>query len=210
MNDLYFRLQKIGFRVNSTQKKSKEYVDIERTIVDALYEVDNDSRLLSLVFSWVEIHGLHLVADKFIKYYQLGVEYRGECPWVIALAARMMDMKDHRFKKLLIPFKNEVWIGGVPQKTALKMDGAVDYLISLNIKIPKGHLRIRLEDILSKEQLIKLNPQYANRFRYGANWRSEIITVIERGFDTPYRIAKELNISPSRVTLVFNEYKLIA
>ena len=36
MNDLYLRLQKIGFRVNSTQKKSKEYVDIEKTIVDAL------------------------------------------------------------------------------------------------------------------------------------------------------------------------------
>lgn len=210
MNDLYFRLQKIGFRVNSTQKKSKEYVDIEKTIVDALYEVDNDSRLLSLVLSWVEIHGPHLVADKLIKYYQQGIEYRGDYPWVIALAARMMDMKDHRFKKLLTPFKNEIWIGGMPQKTALKMDGAVDYLEALNIKIPKGHLRIRHEDILSKEQLIKMNPQYANRFRYGANWRSEIITVIERGFDTPYRIAKELNISPSRVTLVFNEYKLIA
>ena len=90
MNDLYFRLQKIGFRVNSTQKKSKEYVDIEKTIVDALYEVDNDSRLLSLVLSWVEIHGPHLVADKLIKYYQQGIEYRGDYPWVIALAARMI------------------------------------------------------------------------------------------------------------------------
>ena len=163
MSDLYFRLQKIGFRVISTQKKSKVYVDIEETIVDALYEVDKDSRILSLVLSWIEIHGLHLVADKLIRYYQQGIEYRGECPWVIALAARMMDMKDHRFKKLLVPFRDEVWLGGMPQKTALKMDGAVEYLIPLNIKVPKGHLRIRHEDILPKEQLIKLNPQYAKR-----------------------------------------------
>ncbi len=55
MNDLYFRLQKIGFRVNSTQKKSKEYVDIEKTIVDALYRITKELNIspsrVTLVFN---------------------------------------------------------------------------------------------------------------------------------------------------------------
>ena len=96
---------------------------------------------------------------------QHGVEHRGECPWVIAVAAHMMNMEDHRFKTLLTPLKNEVWLGGAPQKTALEMDGAVEYLKPLNIMIPKRHLRIRHKDILSREELIKLNSQYAYRVR---------------------------------------------
>lgn len=208
MSNLYSKLQKIGIRVTSNSHK-EDCVDIEKTIVDALYEIDKDSRLLGLLLSWIEIHGQHLVADKLIKYYTRGITYRGECPWIVAIGAFLVHKKDYRFKKLVKKLDSELWQGGIPQATALKMDGAVEYLEPCNILIPKKHLRIRYSDILTKEELIKINQQYANRFKYGANWRSEIITLMEKGLETPYQIAKDLGISPSRVSLVFNEFKLV-
>ncbi|MFK8138165.1 MAG: hypothetical protein AB8E15_07390 [Bdellovibrionales bacterium] len=210
MVDLYSDLQKIGFRVTTNEDKSKDHVDIEKTLVDALYFVDEDSRLLSLIFSWAQVHGSHLIADKFIKYYSIGTKYRGTSPWVIAFSSQMLELKDHRFKKLIKPLDNETWIGGNIQRTALKMDGGIEHLLKLNIMIPKKFIRIRPKDVLSKKELIEINPQYANRFRYGTNWRSEIITLIERGETVPFKIAKELGISPSRVSSVVKDLNLIS
>ncbi len=207
MDNLYGKLSKIGFRVNFDQKID-DFVDIEKTILNALYEVDSDSRLLGLIFSWMQVHGDHFIADKFFKLYFETKEHLGECPWVSALSAHLLHLKNHKFKKGIKKFKDEVWVGGRKSKTALKMDGGIYYLKELNIMIPKKHLRIRENDIFSVKELIKTNEQYKSRFIYGANWRSEIILTIKRGFKNPYQVAKELGIGYSRVWTVFNEYKL--
>ena len=207
MSGLYDKLSEIGFRVTSKQKLD-EFVDIEKTILEALYEVDSDSRLLGLLFSWASVHGEHLIADKLLKYYDNKKEHLGECPWVSAICAYLVHRKKHKFKKGIIKFKSEVWIGGRKMAVSLKMDGAINYLKELNIMIPSKHLRLRESDILMVKELIKTNTQYKNRFIYGANWRSEIITAIERGINNPYKISKELKIGYSRVWTVFNEYQL--
>lgn len=208
MNNLYDKLIKIGFRVNS-EEEIKEFVDIEKTLLDVLYEVDHDSRLLGLIFSWANVHGEHILAEKFLKYYETGIEYRGECPWVSALCAHLVHLKKHKFKKGIKKFKEEVWIGNRVMRTALQMDGAIEYLKEINVMISKKHLRIREDDVLSSRELIQINVQYRNRFIYGTNWRSEIITAIERGLENPYRISKELKIGYSRVWAVFNEYQMV-
>jgi hypothetical protein len=209
MSQLYGKLARIGFRVTA-EEVQLDFVDIEKTLIEGLYEVDQDSRLLGLIFSWAKVHSDHLIADKFLKLYKEASGLRGECPWVSALCAYLVHLKKHRFAKGIKKFDSEIWSGGRKLHAALKMDGAIDYLSPLNIFIPKGHLRIREGDILTVKELIETNPQYKNRFIYGANWRSEIITTIQRGFENPYQISKELKIGYSRAWIVFHEYQLVS
>jgi hypothetical protein len=176
------------------------------TILDALYEVDSDSRMLSLLFSWAKVHGDYLIADKFFKYYKQKAKYSGECPWIAALSAYMVHLKNHKFKKGLIKQKNEVWVAARKSESSRKMHGTIDYLEDLNIIIPTNFLRVRESDVITKDRLIKRNLQYRLRFQYGVNWRSEIIYSIQKGLHNPNKISKELGISYSNVWLVFNDY----
>ncbi len=207
MSKLYSKLGRIGFRVSSDQELLG-LVDIEKTIIEALYEVDGDARLLSLIFSWAKVHGNYLIADKFFKLYQKETLYFAECPWFYAFAAYMVSLKNHKFKKMVKKWEKEKWQGDRKLTAALKKDGPIDYLAQINIMVPKNHLRIREQDVFTTKELIASNQQYKNRFIYGANWRSEIVYAIENGLKNPYQISKELNIGYSRVWAVFNEYHL--
>ncbi|MGB0454707.1 MAG: hypothetical protein ACPGJV_13445 [Bacteriovoracaceae bacterium] len=205
---LYSKLSAIGLLVSSKRIK-KEFNDIEEVLLDALYEVDNDSRMLSLIFSWANIHGDYIIADKFFKAHKKRVKRNGECPWVYALCAYLVHSKNHKFKNGLIKQKKEIWVGDRVSESSRKLQGTIDYLEALNIIVPKKFLRIRESDCLSREVLIKQNTQYRYRFIYGVNWRSEIIYAIHRGLDNPNKISKELGLSYSNVWSVFNDFKLV-
>ena len=89
-NLLYSKLRFIGFNVDSNStnkfdiKKAPEVFlnenDLELIILQACYEVDNDSRMLSLLFSWGKVHGEYLIANKFLKYYNTLKKTKGDCP----------------------------------------------------------------------------------------------------------------------------------
>ena len=209
-NDLYSKLFSVGFRVNSELDISdKNAPDIESTIIEALYGVDSDSRLLSLIFSWLKVHGNHLIAEKFFKFYKKHSQIRGECPWFYASCAFLVENGDHRFKKGLVKQSSAVWSGGSPKPSGIELKGAVPYLKKLNIMMAEGSIRIREQDALSVEELIKKNHQYRNRFLYGDNWRADIITAIEKGMDNPYKISKALDVSYPSARQVFLNFMLV-
>lgn len=206
INELYSELSAIGFRVNADSLEDSEGVDIEKTLVKSLYYIDKEGRLLSLVLSWLNIHGDHLIADKFFKEYEKAKEYLGESPWFTGVCAFMVNKKDHRFKKGGGRLKNAHHYKNKDQTQLIKIKGAVEYLEEVNIFIAKSALRLRERDVQSVDELIKDNKQYRNRFIYGANWRAEIITAIQNGVPNPNKIANHLGIQRSRVSIVFNEY----
>ncbi|MGB0452641.1 MAG: hypothetical protein ACPGJV_02920 [Bacteriovoracaceae bacterium] len=208
MSNLYSKLSSIGFLVSSSKRES-ETNDIENVLLDALYEVDNDSRMLSLIFSWASIHGDYIIADKFFRAYKERVKYLGECPWFNALCAFLVHSKNHKFKKGLIKQKKETWVGDRVSESSRKLHGTIDYLEALNIIVPKKFIRIRESDCLSREDLINQNIQYRYRYLYGVNWRSEIIYAIHRGLDNPNKISKDLGLSYSNVCSVFKDFKLV-
>ena len=208
--NLYAKLDFIGLRVSHNERLSKgEVPDIEHTLIEACYEVDRDGRLLGLLFSWMMIHGDHLIADKFFKEYKNAKKYLGESPWFYALCAFRHHQKDHRFKKGLVKLKAPHYFGGPNQSSLIKLKGSVDYLQKLNIFVAPSSLRIRESDVLSQEELVKTNEQYRNRYIWGANWRAEIIGLIRKGAKTPGEIAKTLGLARSRVGIVFKEYMMV-
>lgn len=206
VNDIYKRLSLIGFRVTFKGDRNQDFVDIEKTIISSLYYIDKEGRLLGLIFSWLSIHGEHIIADKFFKEYDKAKEYLGDTPWFSGVCSFMYHNKDHRFKKgvqlLSIPhhFRNK------DQGILIKIKGSVDFLEVVGILVASSSFRLRDQDIFSVDELINSNKQYKNRFLFGANWRAEIITAIQNGLENPNQIARRLGIQRSRVSIVFNEY----
>lgn len=204
---LYSKLDKIGFRVTyDSTVDSSAPVDIERTLIEACYFIDEDGRLLGLLFSWLKVHGAHVIPDKLFKEYNQSQKYLGATPWFIAICAFMGSMKDPRFKKGIVKLKVPHHYMNQDQTSLIKLKGAVPYLEEIGLKLAQSSLRIRESDILGIEELISINRQYRNRYAFGANWRSEIINAIQNGADTPIKVSKDLGIARSRVGVVFKEF----
>ena len=206
---LYTKLSQIGFSVRCSLEEEIQNVDIERTIVEACYYVDEDGRLLSLLFSWLKIHGSHIIPDKLFKEYAQMKKYLGDTLWFSAICAYMASIKDPRFKKGIQISKKVHHYMNQDQASLIKMKGAVPFLKAIGILVSESSLRIRQTSILSSDELVRLNRQYRNRYLFGANWRSEIITAIQNGANTPISIAKELGIARSGVGKVFKEYTTV-
>jgi len=209
-DELYFKLGAIGFRVTSAIRKNNlKEIDIEKTLIESLYHIDTDGRLLGLLLSWLGVHGPHVIADKFFNEYSNAKEYLGESPWFSGICSYMFKLKDHRFKKGIKKLKSPHSFALRDQSTLIKIKGAVDFLLDVNIQVPNSAIRIREQDVFTVEQLVKANHQYRNRCIFGANWRAEIVTTIQKGASNPNQVAKLLGIARSRVGVVFKEYMLV-
>jgi len=207
LDALYSDLVEIGFRVTHGPVEVRERTaDIERTLIQACYHIDEDGRLLGLLLSWLKIHGAHVFPDKFLREYEQAKKYLGETPWVSGLCAYMDSIKDPRFKKGIQKRKVPHHLGNTDQSSLVALKGAEECFESVGIIVPRSSIRIREKDILSSEELIARNRQYRNRYAFGANWRAEIITAIQDGAETPAQVAKLLGIAKSRVGVVFKEF----
>lgn len=202
-------LTKIGVRIwaDDIEPKYKGYIDIEETIIKALYEAIHDGRLLSLIFSWQKIHGEHLIAEKFFKISSLYERTRGPNHLVNAFCAFSVHLGLHKFKKGAIRLKEEKYLT-LSAPGAIKAQGAVDWLKKINILCPTTYFTLKDESIMSSEELIKINLQYRNRFIYGANWRADIITAIQFGYDNPSKIKDLIGCSYEPANRIFKQYKL--
>lgn len=208
--ELELRLLHIGFSLSITgDVPKKTWVDIEKTLIDACYEVDSDSRLLGLLFSWIKVHGKYLIADKFLKLYRLTSKFRGETPWFFALCSFAENEGIHKLKRGVKKQKGPVSFRGESLNTLIEIKGAIPYLEKIGILVPEGSIRIREKDVLPSDLLLKKNKQFKNRLLYGANWRADIITAIEWGMKNPYRISKELGCSYDPANRVYREYMLV-
>lgn len=210
IDELFSELEAIGFRVTHGQHYSQDVApDIERVIIKALYHIDTEGRLLGLLFTWLDVHGAHLIADKIFKEYEEAKKYLGETPWFSALCAYLYSKKDHRFKRGVKKLKKVHSLGNRDQTTLIKLKGSVKFLEEIGILVPTSAFRIREQDVMSVDELVKLSKQYRNRYIFGVNWRAEIITLIQNGAKNPNQISKLLGIARSRVGIVFKEYMLV-
>ena len=202
-------LSKIGIRIwaDDINEKFKGYVDIEETLIKALYEALTDGRLLSLIFSWQKMHGEHLIAEKFFKIVALYERVRGPNHLINAFCAYSVHLGFHKYKKGAVKIKEEKFLTS-EAPGAIKAHGSVDWLKKINILCPTTYFVLKEESIMTAEDLIKSNLQYKNRFIYGANWRSDIITAIQFGYDNPSKIKDLIGCSYEPANRIFKQYKL--
>ena len=185
--------------------------DIEKIFLDAVLECSKDYRLASLLFSWMKVHGNYVIVEKLRKLIKKTEMTEEQKLWTSALAVYGKNNCSHKWKSMItIPEHNSYLFPEKMSKSAIKLKGAEEWLEEYRILLPKGSLRIREEDIMKPEQLIKMNHQYKNRYLFGPSWRADIITAIQDGCKTPTAIVNKIGCSYEPAHRIFHEYSMAA
>lgn len=199
------KLHYIGIQISFAKRVGHiDWIDIENTLYEASLEVRQDSRLFSLLASWVSVHGDYVIIEKLMK-----LQKKQNSPWLVALAICASNRGFHQWNRLIKKQKGALALVDVSMaKSSISIKGAEPTFNKYGFLIPVGSIRIRLIDVLSTEKLVKKNLQYRNRLLYGACWRADIITAIEKEIKNPYQIAKTLGCSYEPALRIYKEYKL--
>lgn len=213
-SNLDHSLQAIGFRLalsaSGYRAPHDVDVDIERTLLDALAELPSDRRLASLLFTWVKVHGAHVIVEKLRKLAgPARLDPGTPTIWLSALAAYAIENGDRKWSKLLVKPPRPIFLYPTElTRSAIALKGSIPWLESAGFLLPAGSLRIREDDVLSPAELVRRNRQYRNRYLYGASWRADIITAIEEGHSRPAAIVRRVGCSYEPAHRIFKEYML--
>ncbi len=199
------KLEYIGIQIALPKTRAhKIWVDIENTLHEASLEVTQDSRLFSLLCSWVSVHGDYVIIEKLMK-----LQKKKNSPWLVGIAICAFNLGFHQWKRLIEKQNKDIAL--VDRELALSsisIKGEEPNFRRNRFLIPKGSIRLRAMDAQTTQRLLKKNAQYRNRLLFGSSWRADIITAIEMGMKTPYEIAKTIGCSYEPAHRIFKEYTL--
>ena len=154
--------------------------DIESTLLHAseLGMLEGDLRVLSLLTTWVGVHHARVNADRLVR---LVGEHAAERVRAYWSAVAVWLGKDRRLARLVKAF------GGAPvdllstgNAFQLARRGADERFTKSKLRVPRGTLRDRLDDVLTPEALVRRHGGYRNRVFMGPTWRADVWTVLER------------------------------
>ncbi len=208
------KLSLIGIRIGFSELPNLKLncfdYDLEETLILASYEASNDFRILSLLTSWVSVHGEYVIVEKLFKKLKEYEKYRGPSLIMNLLSVQAVLAGFLKWKKWITssekktqyPIKKELI------ESSIEYQGLNEEFAKFGVLIPKKLLRIRELDVYSIEELAKFNIQYRNRLIYGSSWRADIIAAIEFGFKNPSVIAKTIGCSYEPSHRIFREYSI--
>lgn len=204
-DNLTAALEDIGFRLLGGRKNTRQSsVDIETVLFEATLASSQDSRLFSVLCSWVGVHGDKVIIEKLMK-----KQKNHFSPWLVALAVFAESKGLHPWKRLIVKLPQELFfVSKSSAESQIARKGSFPGMHERNILIANNEIRDRPEDVFTKEELIKANRQYRNRFIYGSCIRSDIISLIEEGFPNPYQIAKKIGCSEGPAYRIFKEFQM--
>ncbi len=212
------RLFSIGFRIgfegdalSGTPKQWLALADIEQTLLEVTAQAQKDYRLLSVLMTWIQIHGEQVIVEKLFKRAKkldpLAGAYAPEILNGMAVWATVCKME--KWKKC---------ISGDPKHTYLideeithsfeAYSGLKPEWLKYGVKVPEKMIRIRASDVLSPLELASTHHQYRNRLIYGASWRADIITAIQAGYRSPTEIARSIGCSYEPAYRVLKDYSI--
>jgi hypothetical protein len=154
--------------------------DIESTLLHAseLGMLEGDLRVLSLLTTWMGVHHARVNADRLVR---LVGEHAAERVRAYWSAVAVWLGKDRRLARLLKAY------GGAPvdllstgNAFQLARRGTDERFTGSKLRVPRGTLRDRPDDVLTPEALVRRHAGYRNRVLMGPTWRADVWTVLER------------------------------
>lgn len=202
----------IGFRLVSTEVAhiKPERVDIESTLLDVIGTFTEDYRVASVLMSWIKVHGNHVIVEKLIKLHGKASNETGHSfSWMTLVAAWAVECGYYKWRKLIKKENGPIYLYDPEvSESAILRKGLMPWLEPLGFRIPQNSLRIREADVLTPKELIQFNPQYRNRYIFGASWRADIITAIQNGVTTPMEISRVVGCSYEPAYRISRDYML--
>jgi len=208
-SNLNDRLAAIGFRLAATQSRRRRSApgpDMERVLLEATERARADGRLMSMLFSWTQVHAEHVIVEKLRKLLRNSASEEQQLVGS-ALAAYALHIGKHKWRKIIDApaAPRPLSVSGNVQ-SAIELKGVIPWLEQHNILAPEGSLRIRQADVLDVEELAARNLQYRNRLLFGACWRADIITAIQNGAATATEVMKRVGCSYEPAHRIRKEY----
>lgn len=207
------QLSSIGLMIltRSLSPSEIESVDIEESLANAFVCLNEpgNQRLLSLLLSWMSIHGKSVILEKLLKILSRK-QAEGDAVHFATLVARFAERNGIKRWKILSNFapKGVVIVGPVDLAQSLvNLRGEEDWSTDSGFIVPKGTVTIDSKWVLARDSLAAINRQYRNRLIYGAQWRADIVTAIELGAKTPTDISRMCGASYEPCHRVMSELK---
>lgn len=201
--DLYTRLASIGINV-AIENKTDPFTDIEKTILLAAENIKNDKRLISLILSWVKIHGERINIERMKK---IACDHMPA--WISLIAVFAVFSGQTRWKILTKKVFVEPYANGDIELTQslIRLRGEEPWSEGSGFLIPKNSITINDKFVLNPFQLAKVNNHYRNKLIYGSNWRADIITAIQLGAKNPTEASRISSSSYEPAYRAFYELK---
>lgn len=188
------KLAGIGIMISSKPALMIEIakVDIESTLAEAFVALLDESnlRLLSPVFTWIEVHGSSVIIEKLIKILSKFAADKQDTSLAAVFAKFALQAGHKRWSTVAKKFKLKSatprLLGPSDMAASLvSLRGEESWANATNYRVAKGLISTNNKWVLSRKALAKLNHQYRNRLIYGPQWRADIITAYEQGAKTP-------------------------
>lgn len=184
--------------------------DIESTLLHAseVGMVEGDLRILSVLTTWMGVHHARVNADRLVRLVRDHAADRVRAYWS-AVAAWLG--KDRRLARLLKAYRGEpidlLFTGNAFQ---LARRGADERFTGSNLRVPRGTLRDRLDDVLTPEALVRRHAGYRNRVLIGPTWRADVWTVLERDPELPVaEVARRASCSFATAWQTAQDFRLL-
>lgn len=207
MSNLKDDLFSIGIQLKANNRNSRKWINIEETILNSILLAKDDRKIMSHILSWTDIYGDRLIAEKLIKIYKKMDLIKEDEIWFNAFFIYLTSKGDRRFKSLVKKYSKKQ-IPREDYKSALKLKKADPIFEKYNLLIPNGFINISAKNIATPEMLIKRNKTMKNRYLFGANWRSDIISAIQSGMKNPFQIKNTIGCSYDSAYRTFKEYQV--
>jgi hypothetical protein len=205
--DLTARMVGIGMNFAA---KAEADAEIESTLLHAsvLGMDDGDLRVLAVLTTWLGVHHTHVNADRLVRLVVAHPSERVRTYWS-AIATWLK--KDRRLARLggaydgapieLLPTGTEFQV---------KRRGEDERFTGSKLRVPKGTLRDRHEDVLPPEVMVRRHAGYRNRVLMGPSFRADVWTALEHAPDLSIAdIARKASCSFATAWQAAQDYRLL-
>lgn len=219
VNELEFLGFRLSAKADEDDRPLDAKLDIERILFKICIQLHTDrfdGRLASVLMSWMKVHGDRLHIERLSKMRQTYCERTGcDALWLRYFAYYNLSIGRAGWRKVAMPMTGanteELHVGDDPHmaRELVKRWGLETFLPpNCKLKVHKGALRVRTQDVLTVPELMKRNGQYRNRFLYGANVRCDVVTHIDSGhFKNPAELSSFLHLSRAAVSNHWRDYE---
>lgn len=184
--------------------------DIESTLVhaSALGMDEGDLRVLGVLTTWLGVHHTRVNADRLVRLVCAHPSERVRAYW--AAVATWLE-KDRRLVRLGQAHEGAP-IELLPTGNAfqLKRRGEDERFAGSKLRVPKGTLRDRLDDVLPPEALVRRHAGYRNRVLMGPSFRADVWTALEHAPDLSIAdLARKASCSFATAWQAAQDYRLL-
>lgn len=199
----------VGIGMNFAAKGDAD-ADIESTLLhaSALGMDDGDLRVLAVLTTWLGVHHTHVNADRLVRLVGAHSSERVRAYWS-AIATWLK--KDRRLARLAGAYDGAP-IELLPTGTAfqIKRRGEDERFAGSRLRVPKGTLRDRREDVLSPEVLVRRHVGYRNRVLMGPSFRADVWTALDQAPDLSIAdVARKASCSFATAWQAAQDYRLL-